>query len=232
MTNTLLSDSHGRRSRDIILETRVQAIAARPMHVDEGPNPSACDRYARRPRGSWDSDFEYSHAGASHSTCISGARRHPPGSQPLVTASAMQIWRDYLGKLADNPEAAAIPDDDHWRQILAQAISLTTSRSRIQARTRISCFFRSGLYDRMRRGIVERTFLHDRRRRIELRAASCPRAGRGCGGALEFSTLAGKPPNTTGDSLGSGSHSSRTGNPHSSTSKARQGGRRARARNR
>jgi hypothetical protein len=78
----------------------------------------------------------------------------PAGSPPEYTASAMQIWRDYLGKLAETPEtlpsecmeiAVAI-----WLNNLANNIVGPNPESEAD-----QLLLRSGLFDWMKGGLAQ-----------------------------------------------------------------------------
>jgi hypothetical protein len=82
-------------------------------------------------------------------------RDTPPGSQPDFRASAQDIWRDYLGELAEKPQG---PREESmelavsaWLNDLANNVSKPDPDS-----TADQMLVESGLYDRMKNAVVRR----------------------------------------------------------------------------
>jgi hypothetical protein len=77
----------------------------------------------------------------------------PPGSPPQYTASAKQIWRDYLGEYGDRPETLLCVSMEmavaSWLNDLANNVTKPDPESEAD-----QLVLRSGLYDRMKGGVV------------------------------------------------------------------------------
>lgn len=155
MTNTILS-THMAAEADIILEARGRRLLLVQCMWMKDPTLEHAIGTRDGLAELWDSDFEYFML-ALHTDLHLWRKDAPAGSQPLFTASAMQIWRDYLGKLADNPEALRSPTMivgvRSWLGDRANNVAKPDPGSDAD-----QLLFRSGLYDRMRRGIV-RTYV-------------------------------------------------------------------------
>ena len=100
----------------------------------------------------WDIDFDYFML-TLRAELYLWRKDAPAGSPPEFTASATQIWRQYLGELADTPETLVSEDMQLavavWLNNLANNIAEPNPESEAD-----QLLLRSGLYDWMKGGDV------------------------------------------------------------------------------
>lgn len=153
MMNTKLS-THMAAEADIVLETRSKRLLL--VQCTWMKEPTVADATETRDSLAelWSIDFEYFML-ALHTELHLWRKDAPAGSRPLFTASAKHIWRDYLGKLADNPEALRGPAIaiavGAWLNDLANKVAKPDPGSEAD-----QLLLKSGLYDQMQGGVVRR----------------------------------------------------------------------------
>jgi hypothetical protein len=153
MMNPLLSTHMGAEA-DIVLETRAKRLLVVECTWMKEPSVAAATETRDGLAQLWSIDFEYFML-AFHTELHLWRKDAPSGSQPMFTASASQIWRDYLGSLVDSPRRLRSPAMaiavSAWLNDLANNVSKPDPDSDADR-----LLLRSGLYDQMRGGVVRR----------------------------------------------------------------------------
>jgi hypothetical protein len=79
----------------------------------------------------------------------------PAGSPPQFTASAKQIWRNYLGKLAEEP--GTLRSESMELAVAAWLNDLANNVTRLDTESEADrLLLDSGLYDQMKGGVVRK----------------------------------------------------------------------------
>jgi len=149
-----LSSIHMATEADIVLETRAKRLLVVECTWMAEPSVAAATEARDGLAELWSIDFEYFML-VFHTELHVWRKDAPAGSGPQFTASATQIWRDYLGKLADSPmrlrSSAMGIGIAFWLNDLANNVTKPNPASDADR-----LLLKSGLFDQMRGGIVRR----------------------------------------------------------------------------
>jgi len=151
--NTALS-IHMSAEADIVLDTPTKRLLLVECTWMKEPSLAKATKLRDSLAELWSTDFEYFML-ALQTDLYLWRKAAIAGSEPRFTASATQIWRDYLGKLADDPEAlrsaSMVIAVGAWLNDLAHHATKPDSGSEAD-----QLLLRSGLYDQMKGGVVRR----------------------------------------------------------------------------